>query len=99
MADRSHNGRFIVAAVENPKGFAPGLYFYAMHLATGRKVSKLERKAGSAFRRASKYAARYAAGDTYWPEVTRLDELYTNKNAKASFWEAAALTFGFYPAF
>lgn len=93
------NGRFIVAAVDNPKGFKPGLYYYAMHLATGRKVSKLERKPASAFKRASKYARRYAAGDRYWPEVSRLDELFTNDNAVPTFMEAASLTFGFYPLF
>lgn len=76
-----HNGAFIVVGMDNPRGFQPGLYYYVMHLATGRKVSKYLRRPSSASRKATRYAAMWAAGDRYWPEVDRSDELRTNKYA------------------
>lgn len=83
------NGRFIVAAMENPKGYRPGLYFYVLHTTTGRKVSRYLRRVGSAFRKADKYGAWYAAGDRFWPEVDRCDELRTNPDAVPTYAEMA----------
>ena len=74
------NGRFIVAAVRDPAGMKPGRYFYVVHMATGRKVSRYLRKLGTADRKAVKYAAWYANGDHYWPEVGRCDELRDSKD-------------------
>lgn len=92
MKDRhGHNGRFIVAAVENPAGYKPGRYFYAMHVATGHKVSRYFRLIGSADRKVALYTRMYAEGDRSWPPVTRCDELRTNPDAVWTWRE----TFGF----
>lgn len=88
-----HRGRFIVVGVENPAGFRPGRYYYVMHMATGRKVSRYLRRIGSADRKAENYAHWFAAGDRYWPEVTRDDELRTNPDVVPTFYEKATMYF------
>lgn len=83
------NGRFIVAAMQNPGGMKPGLYFYVLHLTTGRKVSRYLRKPASAYRKANRYEAMYAQGDRYWPEVGRCDELRDSLDVVPTFLERA----------
>jgi hypothetical protein len=85
MAD--HMGRFIVAAMENPEGYKPGLYFYAMHMATGRKVSRYLRRHGQVARKVEKYERLWAEGDRYWPAVGRCDELRDSRDAVPSYKE------------
>lgn len=87
------NGRFILAAMENPRGYRPGLYFYVIHAATGNKVSRYLRRPGSAWRKADQYEAWYAAGDHYWPEVDRCDELRSNPDAVPTWREQLAELF------
>lgn len=81
LPETDHNGRFLVAVVNNPPGYRAGRYYYVMHAATGRKVSRYLRRIGSADHKAMKYARWYAQGDHHWPEVDRWDELNTNPDA------------------
>ena len=82
---------FIVAATENPRGYRPGLYFYVIHRETGRKVSRYLRRIASADRKAAKYEQWLAEGDHFWPEVTRCDELRTDRGAVPTFGEMLSM--------
>lgn len=89
---------FLVAAIDNPKGYRPGLYYFVVHRDTGNKVTKYLTSAAQAYRKAVKYERWLANGDRHWPAVTRWDELETNHAAVPTFWEAIVLHFGLYPA-
>jgi hypothetical protein len=72
--------KFVVATILNPEGFKPGEYRYVIYLPEFRKVSRYLRKMPEALRKAARYEAKYAAGDRYWPEVGREDELRDSKH-------------------
>jgi hypothetical protein len=88
------NGRFLVTAIDSPGGYRPGRYFFVYHVGTGHKVSRYMRRPMSAARKAARYERMYEAGDRYWPEVTRCDELRTNPDALPSIGEKLAGIFG-----
>ena len=90
-----NSGRFIVVAVQDPKGYRPGLYFYVMHMATGNRVSRYLRRPGTAYRKMVRYTEKWEAGDRYWPAVTRCDELRDSKDVRPTLPE---LMFGDWPA-
>jgi hypothetical protein len=87
-------GRFVVAAIQDPKGYRPGLYYYVMHLATGNKVSRYLRRPGSAYRKLVRYAGMWEAGDHHWPAVTRCDELRDSKDAVWTIGEVTLVVLG-----
>lgn len=67
--------QFMLAAVENPTGFKPGLYYYVLFLPEGRKVSRYCRRASTAFYKLQRYVAKWDDGCRIWPEVGRVAEL------------------------
>jgi hypothetical protein len=75
-----HMPKFTLAVMTDPEGYKPGTYYYVLYLPEFRKVSRYLRRKATVLRKIERYAKQYAAGDRYWPEVGREDELRDSRD-------------------
>lgn len=79
--------QFLIGTVLDPEGYKPGRYYFALHLDTMTKVSRYLRSPGAVRRKMLRYQDKWDAGDRWWPEVDRSDELRDSKDAVLTFGE------------